>query len=515
MGLKRVIIVGAGVGGLVSALTLAARGVDVTVLEAGNAAGGKIAEVKVGGRAIDCGPTVFTMRRVFDEIVGDVGASLDDELSLRPADVLARHAWGSDGHFDLLADRAAAIEAVGDFFGAEAAHAYAGFCTSAKSIHDAVSSTFITGQRPSRLSVPFRVGLSGGAAMIRARAFATLWSTLSDHFADPRLRQLFGRYATYCGSSPFLAPAILMLVAHVEQEGVWLVTGGMIEVARMLARLAVAQGATIRLNARVSEITVERGRASGVVLASGERLDADAVIFNGDVAALGAGHLGASAARAVDPVPVSARSLSAVTWSFVARTAGFPLARHTVFFGRDYAQEFDTIFNAGRLPADPTIYVCASDRDASGRKPAGPDGPERLFCLVNAPAIGDGRTLTEEEIDQCRKATFGLMRRCGLEIDVRDPEIATATPMTFNDRFPGTGGALYGRANHTLNASFDRPGARTRLPGLYLAGGSVHPGPGVPMAALSGRQAVMALLTDFASMQPSRRTAIAGGISMR
>lgn len=504
MRLKRVIVIGAGVGGLVSALMLAARGCEVIVLEAGDTVGGKIAEAHVGGSAIDCGPTVFTMRYVFDDILDEIGLSLDQELSLQPADVLARHAWGPDGHFDLMADRAAAIEAVGDFFGAREAAAYKGFCASAKAIHDAVAATFIKGERPSRLSVPFRVGLSGGVAMLRERAFASLWSTLSDHFSDPRLRQLFGRYATYCGSSPFLAPAILMLVAHVEQEGVWLVNGGMIEVARMLARLAEAQGASIRLEARVRDIVAERGQVSGVVLASGERLDADAVIFNGDVAALGDGLLGTAATRSVDPVPPSARSLSAVTWSFGAKTNGFPLARHTVFFGSDYPQEFEAIFKAGQLPKDPTVYVCAPDRDASGRLKTEPDQPERLFCLINAPAVGDGRTFTEQEIDPCRKATFALMRRCGLEIDVNPLEMATATPTTFNTRFPGTGGALYGRSNHRLNASFDRPGARTRLPGLYLAGGSIHPGPGVPMAALSGRQAARALLKDFVSTRRFR-----------
>jgi 1-hydroxycarotenoid 3,4-desaturase len=511
---RRTIIVGAGIGGLVSALLLAARGEDVLVLEAADSPGGKLSQTVIAGRAIDAGPTVFTMRGVFDEILAEAGAALDDHLTLRPADLLARHAWGPEGRFDLPADRQAAVDSVAGFFGSDEARRYVGFCTAAKAIHAAVSATFITGERPSRLSVPFRIGLGGGAAMLRYKAFSTLATALSTHFADPRLRQLFGRYATYCGSSPYLAPAILMLIAHVEQEGVWLVDGGMKSIATMLANLAIAQGADIRLNTRVAAITVDHARASGVVLASGERLKANAVIANCDVAALAGGLFGPDAARAVNAVPPGGRSLSAVTWSLLAETRGFPLARHTVFFGGNYVEEFDAIFKAGRLPAEPTVYICAEDRNASGmRLDSSSHRPERLFCLVNAPANGDTRDFSATEIEQCRTTTFSLMQRCGLQVTYDPQAIATSTPADFNRRFPGTGGALYGQANHDLNASFRRPAARTNLPGLYLAGGSVHPGPGVPMAALSGRQAATALLSDLASTRPFRRTAIAGGTS--
>jgi 1-hydroxycarotenoid 3,4-desaturase len=510
MAQDRVIIIGAGVGGLISALLLAARGIDVTVLEAAAAPGGKMSETVVAGRSIDAGPTVFTMRDVFDAILADVGENLDDHLALTPAAVLARHAWGPEGYFDLFADRAAATDAVERFFGGQSARDYEGFCQSAKAIHDAVAATFITGEKPSQLSVPLRIGLAGGAMLLKHRAFSTLWSVLTRQFSDPRLRQLFGRYATYCGSSPFLAPAMLMLVAHVEQQGVWLVDGGMIAVARMLARLAEKRGATIRCGATVSEIVVERGRATSVVLATGERISADAIVFNGDVAALGQGLLGENAAAAAERVQPAKRSLSAVTWSLVGCPKTFPLVRHTVVFGGDYAREFAEI-GQGRLPTDPTVYICASDRAASLNQAF--DGPERLFCLVNAPAVGDIRAFPEEEIETCRTAAFERMARCGLTIDYEPTAMATTSPAHFGQRFPGTGGALYGAANHDLNASFRRPGSRTRLPGLYLAGGSVHPGPGVPMAALSGRQAATALLADFASMRPSSRAAIAGGTS--
>ena len=230
------------------------------------------------------------------------------------------------------------------------------------------------------------VARQGVGGLWSIRPFDTMWAALGRHFRDPRLRQLFGRYATYCGSSPFLAPATLMLVAHVEQEGVWLVEGGMHRLAAALAGLATQHGATIRYGAEVAEIVTGSGRATGVRLASGEFVAAGTVVVNADASALASGLLGAGVRHAV-PAPTGVRSLSAVTWAMQAETDGFPLSRHTVFFSRDYPAEFDAIARGG-LPGEPTVYVCAQDRDDSGTVQA---GPERLLVLVNAPAVGDTR----------------------------------------------------------------------------------------------------------------------------
>ena len=228
-------------------------------------------------------------------------------------------------------------------------------------------------------------------------------------------------------------------------------------------------------------------------------------MFNGDVSALGDGLLGESARSAAAPTPPKRRSLSALTLVGVARTEGFPLVRHNVFFGRDYAEEFDAVFKRDRLPAEPTTYVCASDREDEGG--AARDA-ERLFVLVNAPADG-ANTLTPEDIQSCETAATKLMQACGLTLEMKD--FQRTAPADFANLFPATGGALYGPASHDWQASFRRPGARSALLGLYLAGGSVHPGPGVPMAALSGRQAALALISDLASTRRLVPAAMSGG----
>ncbi|HEY6892975.1 MAG TPA: FAD-dependent oxidoreductase, partial [Rhodanobacteraceae bacterium] len=247
-----------------------------------------------------------------------------------------------------------------------------------------------------------------------------------------------------------------------------------------------------------------------VALASGERIAADAVVVNADAAAVADGHFGADAARAVTKSP-KARSLSAMTWMLRTKTDGFALHRHNVFFSSDYAREFDEIFKRSRIPGEPTVYVCAQDRVDTDDRPA--DDGERLFCLVNAPADGDTHLYDAAEIRACEARTFDLLQRCGLTLSHSPERREVSTPSDFNRRYPATGGALYGPASHGWKASFQRNGSRSRIRGLYFAGGSVHPGPGVPMAALSGRLAAASLIEDSRSTVVSLRAATPGGTS--
>ncbi len=512
---RRVAVIGGGVGGLVAALELACAGLDVVLLERAATPGGKLREVAVAGRQLDAGPTVFTMRWVFEAIFANAGAALSDHLTLHPASLLARHAWGADQRLDLFADLERSADAIGRFAGAAEARGFLAFSDEARRIYATLEVPFIRGARPSMGSLMRDAGMR---ALWGIRPFDTMWKALSQHFADPRLRQLFGRYATYCGSSPFLAPATLMLVAHVERDGVWLVEGGMHRIAQALAGLAAAHGVKLRYGAEVAEVLLERSRVSGVRLADGERIAAEAVVVNGDAGAVAAGLLGPAVRGATPVVAARDRSLSAVTWATVARAAGFPLVRHNLFFSGDYAAEFRDLA-AGALPEQPTVYVCAQDRgDDDALDFTASAGPERLLCLINAPPTGDARPPTATEIERCADRSFRLLAQCGLTLTHEATE--TTTPEGFHKLFPGTGGALYGPAVHGATATFKRPGARTRVPGLYLAGGSTHPGAGVPMAALSGRLAAASLLQDVAaknwvSTSRSRAAAMPGGMSTR
>ncbi len=390
---------------------------------------------------------------------------------------------------------------------------YRRFCARAAAVYDTLKDSFIRASRPSPLALTQRAGLRGLPGLLRISPFTTLWDALGEYFRDPRLRQLFGRYATYCGSSPFFAPATLMLVAHVEREGVWTLDKGMSGLAEALAALAQQRGATFVFEQEASRILVERGCATGVETRGGARFSAEAVVFNGDSSALAAGLLGPSAARAAAPTPPSARSLSALTWAAPARASGFPLAYHNVFFSDDYRAEFDDIFARRRLPRAPTIYLCAQDRCEDDAPSGGPAQLERFFCLVNAPALEAGGDINSAELRACEETTRYRLERCGLELTFDPADCVRTGPAEFARLFPATGGAIYGQASHGWRSSFTRPGSSTNLPGLYLAGGSTHPGPGVPMAALSGRLAAHRVMADLASMRPSFRGATLGGTS--
>jgi 1-hydroxycarotenoid 3,4-desaturase len=214
-------------------------------------------------------------------------------------------------------------------------------------------------------------------------------------------------------------------------------------------------------------------------------------------------------------MPDEKRSLSAMVWYAHAKTDGFDLSHHNVFFSPDYAREFRDIA-AGRPPADPTVYLCAQDRSASEAGAAAfvNDRRERIQMIVNAPANGDTHTYTSEEIETCNLAMRRTLRRCGLELEDPMPH-HLMTPQEWESLFPATGGALYGRASHGWAASFQRQGPRTRIPGLYCAGGGTHPSAGVPMAALSGQLAAKVICADRASMRRFLPAAIPGGISTR
>ncbi len=503
-----VVVIGAGMGGLVSALKLAHQGCRVTVLESAAGPGGKVHAREVGGARIDSGPTVFTMRWVFDELLRELGTELETELSLTPLDVLARHVWPDGSTLDLSIDPRVSEAAIAEWSSPQEALRFRQFCQTAREVYDTLEAPVMRAQRPEMVPLTLRLGLQGLGVLTRLGPLRTLWRSMGVQFGDPRLRQLFARYATYCGASPWQAPATLMLIAQVEMAGVWSVRGGMTALADMLARLAQARGAVFRYHSACARIVQQHGRVSGVELASGERLAADAVVFNGDVAALRGGLLSQEMRKAV-PRQAPPRSLSALTWSLHAPASGLALDRHNVFFCEDYASEFSDIFGQARLPRQPTVYVCAQDRP--GEVPAG--AAERLFCLVNAPAVGDSDTLTDEDLDRCQATSFQHLQRLGLKVSPTPQNCVRTTPAMFHQRFPATGGALYGQATHGWTSLFARPGANTPLPGLYLAGGSVHPGPGVPMAALSGRLAAEALLANLASTRVFQTGVTSGGTS--
>ncbi|MEM8810976.1 MAG: 1-hydroxycarotenoid 3,4-desaturase CrtD [Pseudomonadota bacterium] len=502
------IVVGAGIGGLAAALSLAHQGLTVDVFERAANPGGKLRTLDSAAGPVDAGPTVFTMRHLFDGLMAEVGERLEDHVDLVEETVLARHFWPDGSRLDLFSDFERSAEAVGEFAGKRSESEFRRFHNQAGRLFEAFDAPVMQSARPDRARIMSRCMTSPRLVSDMAPT-RSLWQTLSSAFSDRRLTQLFGRYATYVGGSPLESPAILMLIWRAESAGVWRLQRGMHSLAKALAGLAEARGACFHYNAHVERIDVSRGGVSAVHLADGRSFETKRVVFNGDPAALHNGLLGSQVKAAVDRTAVQPRSLSAFVWSFASKPSGRDLGHHNVFFNEVYESEFRDIASA-RMPLDPTLYVCAQDR-GFGAEPA---DQERFEIIMNgAPVSGEPQEERPEENEECRKRTFETLARRGLHFDPIPEPRALTTPGGFATLFPGSAGSLYGRSPHGMLAAFQRPGQRTPIPGLYLAGGGVHPGAGVPMAMLSGRHAAAAIMQDLGLTSTSHRTATRGGMS--
>ncbi|WP_342748332.1 phytoene desaturase family protein [Roseovarius mucosus] len=296
----RVVIVGAGIAGLATALRLAHAGLAVTVLERHAGPGGKMRALPSEAGPVDAGPTVLTMRGVFDALFASVGARLEDHIDLVPQDILARHFWPDGSHLDLFADEAQSRAAIHGFAGDRAARQFTRFCARARRLFTAFDSPMMQAAAPSSLALAATVARQ--PTLIRAMApLSTLAQSLSRQFDDPRLRQLFGRYATYVGGSPYQSPALLSLIWQAEAAGVWVVRGGMHRLAQSLATLASAHGAQFHYGTHVARIETEGPQVRGVTLGDGTRLAADFIVFNGDPRALASGLLGPAATAVAPP----------------------------------------------------------------------------------------------------------------------------------------------------------------------------------------------------------------------
>jgi phytoene desaturase len=474
----RVAVVGAGVGGLAAAVELAAHGHRVTVLERGDAAGGKCSRVERRGFTWDAGPSLLTLPHVFADLFAATGAPLEDELELVRVEPVTRYHFADGSRVELSADlpRAlAALEAWSPGSGGDWAR-FLGTCASIWRASERV----LAGPPP---WPPRRAARRPGPLdLLRLRPWWTLRGLAAAHARDPRLRMIIERFATYAGGDPRRTPAALAVAGYVEHAfGAWYVRGGLHELVLALVRRLEALGGELRLRTPVERVLVRHGRARGVQTAAGA-VSADAVIAAGDELTTRRDLLGrapeAPERSLPGPAPrrgllggASERSLSGLAILLGLRGRTPDAVHHRIDFPARYDEEFDDVF-AGRPARDPALYVSVPAATEGARE------DEAWFVLVNAPAVGDDA--------DWGGAADAVIDRLG----VRDrlAEMVLRTPGDLERETGAVGGAIYGAAPHGRIAGLRRRGHRVRgVRGLWLAGGTVHPGGGLPLVVLGGR----------------------------
>jgi phytoene desaturase len=481
----RVAVVGAGLGGLSAAIRLAAAGRRVDVYERGPGPGGKAGTESTGGFRFDTGPSLLTMPWVFEELFAAAGARLEDRLDLRPLDTICRYFWRDGLRFDAPAGTQAFSEAASETFGEPAAH-FSQFFDRAERIYDITAHLFLE-KSLHEWSTLFSDGFFRSLLQVwRIDSMRSLHEANAATFRDPRLVQLFDRYATYNGSSPFLTPATMAIIPDVEYRGgAYALGGGIYSMPTALERLARELGVVLHYERPVDRILADPGtrRIRGVEVA-GERLDYDVVVSNVDVSVTYPELLRDEEAPAYRRYRALEPSSSGYVFYWGMGERFDELDLHNIFFSDDYRREFEEIFAGQVIPTDPTIYVNITSKVTPGDAPA---GGENWFVLLNVPPDRGqdwdalGARLREVVL---RRISEDL----GRDVTAAIRSEGSMSPRDIEERTASPGGSLYGIASNTRFAAFRRHANRSRrYPGLYFCGGSTHPGGGMPLVVLSGR----------------------------
>lgn len=481
--MSRVVVVGAGLGGLAAAARMAALGHEVTICEQADAPGGKVAVHEVDGFRWDAGPSVLTMPQVFHDLFAATGEPLEDVLQLRRVEPIARYRFPDGTRLDASGDLDTFCATLDRQLMPGSGADWRRFMAHAAGIWQAVERPFLrSGLRGVRSLARQAVRLRDLAVVAPHR---TLRSLGRSHLRDWRLRMFLDRYATYTGSDPRRTPSALAVIPYVEQTfGAWYVQGGLYRVVEAVAERAQARGAHLRCNTDVTAIDVTSRGVVGVRLADGESLPADVVIANVDAAHLYANMLPPSQTTAQRRrLARAAPSLSGFVLLLGLRRRTTAGAHHTVLFPRHYDAEFESIFgNRPRPVADPAVYISAPPDPALA-----PPGHESWFVLVNAarhgPVDWDAPGLADEYADHL----LAIMAARGIDVTDRVVTRAIITPADLQRRTRAAGGAIYGTSSNGPRSAFLRPANVSPVPGLYLVGGSSHPGGGMPLVTLSAR----------------------------
>ncbi len=495
----RVAVIGGGLGGLAAACTLAARGRSVTLFEQSSWVGGKAAVLEADGYRFDMGPTILTLPSVLRKIFGEAGRQLEDYLDLIPLDPQWRSFFHDGSILDLSADvdkMAADIERFSP--GTKSAAGYRRFMKFAERMNSVSDRFFFwksVGGMRDLFDLKNSLSFKSLADVVAMRMGKSVSETVRDHVPDERVAQMLDHFTQYVGSCPDASPAVLCGIAHMQtDEGVWYPRGGTRAVPAAFEKLAGELHVDIRTNTGIQSIVTADGRATGVITEPGEELSFDAVVSNADAVRTHRELLGGSLPKFEHRRPYEPACSGVVLYLGLKKRYDH-LLHHNFVFSRHPEDEFREIYEIGEPAQDPTCYVCAPAVTEPG---VAPTGGEALYVLVHTPYLRPHHHWEKmypayrQVILDKLKSTAGLT-----DIEDRIAFESCLTPEDIHRRYRVLNGAIYGLASHgTFLGAFKPANRSPDVRGLYFAGGSAHPGPGMPMALMSGWIAADALDHD-------------------
>ena len=488
---KKAIVIGSGIAGMATATRLAVQGFEVSVYEKNAYPGGKLSAFEKDGFLFDAGPSLFTQPENIEELFTLAGEPIEKYFSYQPVDIACKYFYEDGKTVNAYTDASLLSKELEEQMG-EAPGAVANYLKQSEKLYNATGSIFVNHslhKRNTWLSKSIGRALS---TVKPAYLFQSLNQYNEKQFRSAGTVQLFNRYATYNGSNPYKAPAMLSLIPHLElNQGTYYPAGGMISITNALYQLAIAKGVQFHFNAPVQRIIHHEGKLRGVVV-NDENISCDIAVSNGDVY-LTCKHLLLDEKKA-SKILKQERSSSAVIfyWGMNKQFPGLQL--HNIFFGKDYKKEFEDIFINRQLPSDPTVYVNITAKMEQGQAP---EGKENWFVMVNAPA-NTGQDWESNKQILRGIVTGKLSRLLGEDIAAQIVTEETLDPVMIEQRTSSYGGSLYGTSSNSKWAAFLRhPNFTGSVKGLYFCGGSVHPGGGIPLCLKSAAIVSRLVATDI------------------
>ena len=482
--MKKILIIGAGLGGLSAACRLAKSGFDVTILEKNECAGGKVNLVESNGYKFDTGASLLTMRHIFEDLFEFCGKQIEDYLEIKPLEPICRYRWSDGTKFDAFQSIAQTEKEI-EKISPEDTGNFKKYLADSKQKYEIAERTFLSKSlnELSQLITPKNL-----PDLLKISTLKTLDKHNKSYFDSAKLQQLFNRFATYNGSSPYKTPATFALIPFVEFGlGAWYVKGGIYRIPLALEKLAKELGVKFLYKSKVEKITIENGRANGVRLKNGQSLISDFVITNADAIETYRNLIDNQNRRIYTDKKLKQIEPSCSGFVLLLGTNKKfeSLAHHNIFFSDNYKAEFEAIFEQKRPAENPTIYLCATSKTDETQTP---DGCENLFVLINAPYTNE-RTNWTQEAESYRNLIVNKLERFGLKDLENSIEFEqTITPEDFREKYRANKGSIYGVSSNGIFSAFMRvPNKARDIENLYFVGGTTHPGGGMPLVLLSGK----------------------------